>query len=969
MSERKSRKSTKTTKTNPVEELDNEVTNEITDVVDKPKLTGKVRELHSVFKSCLDILRNDASHLIGDEALNELSHFLILKLAEPHILDGSIDIFNLDYYPNGVNVYGEKQFTEYLEYIKFSKFLEYVKNPEKEVNIKNVFDNFMWHEVLSCHPKFKDVFEDGKKSFIKSSTTIKKMIITLGDIDFTKYDHDILGEAYESIFVDAVFGAGGNKKSELGQFFTPPKVKNLLVELVNPSIKANGDIESVFDPACGTGGILNTVIKHYKDLAKKGKISRKKLQTQLIQNIYGIEIKEKIFNLCMSNMLVNTGEILPHVICADSIRKYHKIKVDNIIANPPFSVAIDYSTLLSSIGNMDLLNDYVPIKVGGKNSELLFLQMMIHCLNIGGKCATVMLDGQKMNGSSSGNDKVREYLVKSCDLHKVILCPSGTFTSTASKTCILFFTKKKERKDVLEINAKRGLKFKDGYSTPKVEFSEFNNDDCSLKVLGEVGINDIVKNGYSLSYADYASKKEHSYSGSVEMKPLGEVCIYPQGKKRTLDFAVLNGKYNFYNCSINESLKANEYDYENYGMIINAINGSGKCNIYYSCKYSITSNNITFTSINENAYSNKYIYYYLKLNIHVLEAKFVGSNQKKITKQELSNINLPIPPMKQQTAIVELLDTLTKNGLDLVAFTKYYEGHNIFNILLKNNFTAFNKLVSAYEIDLKLNEMIELQKTRQQQELYYVSETTKNVKTLGEVCNFWIGGTPSRNVKAYYENGTNLWVSVRELNGGYIYDSTEKITDDAVQNSSVKLCPVNTVLFSFKLSIGKTAIVGKPLYTNEAIAGINAKNSSILKNKFIYHYLSGTDFSKCGRGAIGGGSLNKKTLAEINLPVPTPEIQQQIITFCEQIQSRIDQIEADKLQNKESVISFLTALLESIDNTDDEHNEELAAESDVIHDADKIKKLDVDIETKGKLFSYLEKRKYDKLNKRIAKLS
>lgn len=50
-----------------------------------------------------------------------------------------------------------------------------------------------------------------------------------------------------------------------------------------------------------------------------------------------------------------------------------------------------------------------------------------------------------------------------------------------------------------------------------------------------------------------------------------------------------------------------------------------------------------------------------------------------------------------------------------------------------------------------------------------------------------------------------------------------KITDLGVQNSSVKLFAKDTILFSFKLSIGKTAIVGNPLYTNEAIAGILSK--------------------------------------------------------------------------------------------------------------------------------------------------
>jgi type I restriction-modification system DNA methylase subunit len=150
-------------------------------------------------------------------------------------------------------------------------------------------------------------------------------------------------------------------------------VKKLLVTLVNPKLKDNGEIESVLDPASGTGGILNTIIKHFKQFEKSNQITSEELRQQLIKNIYGIEIKGKIYNLCLSNMLINTGEILPNVICADSIRKFHNIKVDNIVANPPFSVTINYDELLTSLGSLEILDDYIPIKTGGKNSEVLFL--------------------------------------------------------------------------------------------------------------------------------------------------------------------------------------------------------------------------------------------------------------------------------------------------------------------------------------------------------------------------------------------------------------------------------------------------------------------------------------------------------------------------------------------------------------------------------------------------------------------
>jgi type I restriction-modification system DNA methylase subunit len=164
------------------------------------------------------------------------------------------------------------------------------------------------------------------------------------------------------------------------------------------------------------------------------------------------------------------------------------------------------------------------------------------------------------------------------------------------------------------------------------------------------------------------------------------------------------------------------------------------------------------------------------------------------------------------------------------------------------------------------------------------------IKTLGEVCKFDIGGTPSRSKNEYYENGNNLWVSVRELNGGYIYDTKEKITDLGVQNSSVKLFAKDTILFSFKLSIGKTAIVGNPLYTNEAIAGILSKNNDLLNNKYLYYYLTINDFSKLGSGMLGNGSLNKKSLEQIKIPIPSLERQEEIIKDMDEISNSIDTI-------------------------------------------------------------------------------
>ena len=172
-----------------------------------------------------------------------------------------------------------------------------------------------------------------------------------------------------------------------------------------------------------------------------------------------------------------------------------------------------------------------------------------------------------------------------------------------------------------------------------------------------------------------------------------------------------------------------------------------------------------------------------------------------------------------------------------VKFYDYNPYEDIKNLLVE---VPIEKIVSnSYSLNYA-----EYMKDETEEEQY---EEDVVVKTLGEVCKFDIGGTPSRSKNEYYENGNNLWVSVRELNGGYIYDTKEKITDLGVQNSSVKLFAKDTILFSFKLSIGKTAIVGNPLYTNEAIAGIFSKNNDLLNNKYLYYYLTITPTEKINK--------------------------------------------------------------------------------------------------------------------------
>jgi type I restriction enzyme, S subunit len=855
-------------------------------------MNGKIQELHSLFKTCLDILRNDAEHLIGDEALNELSHFLILKQSEKHIENGLINIYDLDLYKNGIEKYGNEKFLENLEYIKFNKLVEYVKNPEKESNIKNVFDNFLWKEVLSKHPKFKDVFEDGKKSFIKESTTIKKIVIALSSIDFNNYDYDILGEAYESIFVDAVFGAGGNKKSELGQFFTPPKVKKLLVNLVNPKLKINGEIESVLDPASGTGGILNTIIKHFKQFEKSNKITSEELRQQLIKNIYGIEIKGKIYNLCLSNMLINTGEILPNVICADSIRKFHNIKVDNIVANPPFSVTIDYDELLTSLGSLEILDDYIPIKTGGKNSEVLFLQMMIHCLNINGRCASVMLDGQKMYGSTSGYDKAREYLMKSCDLHEVILCPSGTFTSTASKTCILFFTKKKERKDVVEISGtKRILKFCKSHSTKKVKFYDFNPDTEEKHFIKEVDINEIASKKYSLNYTEYGIEEEEiKNEEGIEWIELSEVCEFKNGQNITKN-KLIDGEYPVIGGGKKPLGFHNKYNTNENTIIISKDGAYAGYVSKYDTKTFISNHGIYIDNFNENILKD-YMYYYLKLSLQDKLYKLqTGAAQPGIKKENVGTLKVPIQSIEKQNKIVEFLDKLFTNKYNLQSVVEYYENNDIFRLLLDEKYEIFEKLVEWQDQSIELSKQIEFFKNRQSRYLYLVKQSENTLKKLGEVCSidYGIRIVRKNNVEGEYP----------VYGSGRATFSTETFNRDGF-----------TILIGrFALSAECVRLVNEKIFLNDSGLSVKPK-TDILSHKYIGYYLlqNQSIIYDCARGTAQK-NLDIDKFKLIKIPIPSLERQKEIVDYCEYNDTLIKQLEKEIENNKKHAYLFIHSIV------------------------------------------------------------
>jgi hypothetical protein len=124
-----------------------------------------------------------------------------------------------------------------------------------------------------------------------------------------------------------------------------------------------------------------------------------------------------------------------------------------------------------------------------------------------------------------------------------------------------------------------------------------------------------------------------------------------------------------------------------------------------------------------------------------------------------------------------------------------------------------------------------------------------------------------------------------------ITDSKEYINDEGVKHSNVKLVKKGSILMSFKLSIGKCAIAGVDLYTNEAIVAWHSNDETVLSNQYLYYYLSTRDFSDSGKGSLGAGSMNKGSLSELTMHLPPIAFQQAVLTRLDALQSQLTALE------------------------------------------------------------------------------
>lgn len=861
-------------------------------------ISDKKVKLTNLFKYCLDVLRNE--HLVGDKALRSLAYILTFKLIEPKI-GNEIDFDN---YPNfDFDEYDDPQLMKekLLFYVRFSNFAQ-----REEIDLP-LTTKYVWDTILSVHPKTKDIFEKGKGFEIKSQSTFKKLIMKINEFDFTDIDNDIQGEAYEEVIKDIMVG------KILGQFFTPPEIKKLIINLINPQIKDDGTIETIYDPAMGTGGFLITALKH---LIKQSKIKNIPLDWDFIINNKGIggrEAEPNTFQLAKVNTLISSGHILMNIDCGDSIRNPITDKYDIVLANPPYGIkGLSYDEI-----NGNLRNEYVPVKI---NSAVpIFLQAIIYMLNINGRAAVVLPDGQDLFSKNKSQVAVREFLMKTCDLKEIIYFPAGIFTHTSIKTCVAYFIKKKEGKDIIKTKVKHSTKtkicketerinkFTETHQTHKVEFYDYNPLNEVKTLLVEATIEQLYKNNYSLNYSEYLidenqqteEEQQETTNNGIVIKTLGEICKIENGKQ--LDRKkFIDGDIPVYGGGKKIVGYHNEHNREGNYIIVCGTGYPGYVN--FSCERFWASQCFTYKTINEKILVNKYLYYYSKIN---LESKFMslqkGTAQKFIRFNQIVDIKIPIPPIEKQNEIIEKLDFIYEHCI------KTSEG--------------------------KIKQLKQLNKYCIES---YIENYPKEIKTLGEII---------KKTGAGKTNSTSI-----SNTGEYPFYGCTNIVPSGSHNS-FDFDGDNYLLFakgggnsknpiSEHIGIGKFHLVHGKSAGNIAIFKFN-----IIENiKITYDYLNIIlkhnlqSIQKLAIYCTGNGNINiPNMLNKIKIHIPPIEKQNEIVQYCESNDTLIKQLEIEIEQNKKlakEIINSILLLETNINNTlnNDETNNDKINNDEINND-------------------------------------
>lgn len=633
--------------------------------------------------------------------------------------------------------------------------------------------------------------------------------------------HQFLGDLFEQLLNK------GFKQNE-GQFFTPMPITRFIWDsLPLQTYISNHGLPNVIDYACGAGHFLTEAVEAINAVRRESENS------WVEKHIYGMEKDYRLARVSKISLFMN-GAGGANIIFGDGLENYADKGIeaetfDILVANPPYSVSGFKQHLKLRNNTFRILN---IVTNDGKEIEALFVERISQLLRPQG-LAAVVLPASILSNSSNSYMAAREELLQNFYIRAIVSFGSKTFGATGTNTVTLFLERYNEPPRIAEL-------VKDSVDAimSGCDLADFTD----RQLLTEYLQHQKIEEGEYLRFIRKEMDWEKLYANSylkVYAEAFAQMSITLPKK-----------------CTAEEEEKIRKEKFYEFALRVE------RDKLYYFA-LAREQRTLVITSPADNKDQKSFLGY-------------DWSNRKGaegiVINQPGGMLYNPDDRFARGTLASAIRNSFIGNGtvtsvpehLDKYAKTYWLKDMMDF---------------SRVEFDKAIKLSLDIQGA--------ISSRYDIVQLGGPngVCNILIGGTPSRKNIEYYNNGTNLWVSISEMEGQVIYDTKEKITDEAVRHSNVKLIPAGTTLLSFKLSIGKTAIAGKDLYTNEAIAGLIPKDAKKVENKYLFYLFNGQliNLSTSGYKAFGK-SLNSTYLnSELFIPLPPLAIQQQIVKECEAV--------------------------------------------------------------------------------------
>ena len=343
-------------------------------------------------------------------------------------------------------------FTDYITQLTYILFLKMDDEREEYGLSSSIPEGYKWKDLtalsgtdlvkqyeatlekLSGEPGLIGTIFTKATNKIQTPVHLKKVIDMVSGENWYMLEGDVKGAIYESILEKN----GKDKKSGAGQYFTPRALIKAIVDVVDPKI-----METVADPACGTGGFLLAAYEHMK------KQSNEIFKLDFLRNkaLFGADNTPLVVTLASMNLyLHDIGTKGSPIVCQDSLLDTSDRMFDVILANPPFG------TRPQGSGEVFVVRTEF---IKTSDNQLNFLQHIMSIVKTGGRVAVVLPDSVLSDGKEA--TAVRRKLMKDFNLHTILrLCP-GLFYANIS-TNVLFFDKGKSTEDIWVYDYKTGIK-------------------------------------------------------------------------------------------------------------------------------------------------------------------------------------------------------------------------------------------------------------------------------------------------------------------------------------------------------------------------------------------------------------------------------------------------------------------------------------------------------------------------------